>query len=432
MAVNLNQVVGIFALLAWACGNSPTDAQIVQADVTEVSHTAVGEVLPEGPTNAEITVGAERWSRVLAEVSGKRVGCVVNHTSIASGQHLVDRMLDSGVDVRRVFAPEHGFRGEASDGERVTNQVDARTGLPIVSLYGKTKKPTAEMLADIDVLVFDIQDVGTRFYTYISTLYYLVEACTATNTELLVLDRPNPNGHYIDGPMLAPGYESFIGIARMPVVHGLTVGELARYFDHLITPEHNAKLRPRVVPCDHYTVGQEYVLPIKPSPNLPTQSSIYLYPTLCFFEGTVASIGRGTDFPFEVVGHPDFPDMGFTFTPEARPGAAYAKLKGQTCNGIDLRGQGTHQADSINWPLIDYVAGAIEAAPFVDRTKHFDLVAGGPTVRAALNAGTLGRFSETYQEELSAWRGEVCPWLLYERVNQAEAWSDCTEFMLAP
>ena len=428
--MNLNQLVGFCVLVAWACGNSATEAQIVQPTVTEVANAEVRRVLPKGEQQ-EIIVGAERWDLVLQERQNLRVACVVNHTSRSGSQHLVDRLLDSGIKVKRVFAPEHGFRGKASDGEHVKDFVDTKTGLPVVSLYGKTKKPTPEMLADVDLVIFDIQDVGTRFYTYISTLYYLVEACQETNTELLVLDRPNPNGHYIDGPMLDPDYQSFISIAPMPAVHGLTVGEMARYFDHLLQPDHNKKLRPQVIACENYTVGEPYVLPIPPSPNLPNQASIYLYPTLCLFEGTVASIGRGTDLPFQVVGHPSIVDASFTFTPEARPGAAYAKLKGQQCYGLNLQARGTIQHDSIDWALLTQIAARTDVPEFIDRARHFDLIAGGALVREAFEAGTLSSFSKSYQNDLTAWQEATCPWLLYERIPSLSSWTQCAEFMQA-
>ena len=363
-----------------------------------------------------IIPGAERWELVETSLKGKRVGLVVNHTSRSGGQHLVDRMLEHGIEVKRVFAPEHGFRGQASDGEKIENQVDARTGLSIVSLYGKTKRPTEEMLADLDVLVFDIQDVGLRFYTYLSTMHYVMDAAAQYGKKVLVLDRPNPNGKLVDGPVLDTAYRSFIGMHPIPVSHGMTLGELAQMINGEGWLSGARKADLEIVPVKNYQVGEPYVLPIAPSPNLPNQNSIYLYPTLCFFEGTEASVGRGTDFPFEVIGHPAYKDQSFSFTPESRPGAKYAPLQGKLCYGLDLRQNPNYMPSEIDWDLIRDFMRSTDTKTFIDRPKHLDALAGGPGLRNWLNGTSQSSaFRKGYAKELSAFLVKREQYLLYER-----------------
>ncbi|EMR04826.1 hypothetical protein ADICEAN_00097 [Cesiribacter andamanensis AMV16] len=265
---------------------------------------------PQEPQAAPaLLLGAERKDLYLPLLRGKRIGLIVNHTSLVpqpggEALHLVDLLLKEGLQVKKVFAPEHGFRGTADAGEKILSGTDAQTGLPVVSLYGNNKKPSPEQLQDVDVLVFDIQDVGARFYTYISTMHYTMEAAAEQGKQMVVLDRPNPNGHIIDGPVLDPRFRSFVGMHPIPVVHGLTVGELAQMIngEGWLAGEKKASLT--VVPLQGYTHSTPYVLPVRPSPNLPNQQSIYLYPSLCLFEGTPISLGRGTPFPFQVIGYP--------------------------------------------------------------------------------------------------------------------------------
>ena len=368
-----------------------------------------------GDTVSPAQCGAERWDAVLAAIDGRRVGGVFNHTSRSGGRHLADRMLEEGVKLVKVFAPEHGFRGLASDGEKVTDEIDAATGLPLVSLYGKSKRPTREMLADVDVLVFDIQDVGVRFYTYLSTLHYVMDAATEYGKEVIVLDRPNPNGRLVDGPVLDTAYRSFIGMHPIPVAHGMTLGELARMINGEGWLSGGRRAALQVVPVTDYTVGAVYELPLKPSPNLPTQNSIYRYPTLCFFEGTVVSVGRGTDFPFEVVGHPTFAPQAFGFTPESRPGATYAPLKGEKCWGLDLRAA-IDPPTSIDWGLLREVMTRTEARPFVNRERHFNLLAGWGGVKEWLEGDAhVQELRESYAAALEAFKTARAPYLLYER-----------------
>lgn len=363
-------------------------------------------------------VGADQLDEIVLFLKNKKVGCVVNHTSMSTGIHLVDRLLENGIEVQKVFAPEHGFRGKSSAGEQVKDQVDLKTGLPIVSLYGKNKKPTQEMIKDLDVLVFDIQDVGARFYTYISTMHYVMEAAAQAGKQVLILDRPNPNGHYVDGPIREEKLKSFISLHPIPVVHGLTVAELAQMINGEGWLEGNLKVDLKVVKVQNYKVGQPYKLPISPSPNLNTQSSIYLYPSLCFFEGTIASIGRGTTFPFQVIGHPDFPEHTFSFTPAKKAGASFAVLSGEKCYGIDLQGQGTPQLDSLNFKWLGEFAQKLGAKLFINRARHFDLCIGTDRLRKAIEKGEdLADFSKSYQKELKEYLIQRQSYLLYERVN---------------
>ena len=282
---------------------------------------------------------AERTEAYLPLLSGKRVALVANQTSRIGKTHLADSLLSLGVGLVRIFSPEHGFRGHAGAGEAVESGIDTKTGLPVVSLYGQHKKPTAEDLSGIDIVLFDIQDVGVRFYTYISTMHYVMEACAENNVEMIVLDRPNPNGNYIDGPVLEPEFGSFVGMDPVPVVYGMTIGEYARMINGEGWLEDHEKCNLRVIPCLHYDHSVPYVLPVGPSPNLPDQQAVRLYPSLAFFEGTVVSAGRGTPFPFRVFGAPGLDAGDFSFTPRSIPGVApHPKFMDQTCRGRDLRG----------------------------------------------------------------------------------------------
>lgn len=285
-----------------------------------------------------VVVGAERIDKYLPLLKGKSVGLVVNQTSVVGNTHLLDTLLSLGIDVQLVFAPEHGFRGTADAGEHVTNGIDPKTKTAIVSLYGDNKKPNPGQLKDLDILVFDIQDVGVRFYTYISTLQYVMEACAENNKPLVLLDRPNPNGHYVDGPVLDTQYRSFVGMQPIPVVYGMTMGEYAQLLNGEKWLAKKVQCTITVIPCLNYDHTTFYSLPIKPSPNLPNMTAIYLYPSLCFFEGTNnVSLGRGTDKPFQIYGSDLFPDnLPYTFTPKSVDGAKNPPLLNKTCYGYDL------------------------------------------------------------------------------------------------
>ncbi|CAH1001526.1 hypothetical protein LEM8419_02429 [Neolewinella maritima] len=350
----------------------------------------------------------------LPKLAGKRLGMVVNQTStLADGTHLVDTLLALGQDVRRIFAPEHGFRGTADAGAKVKDGVDVTTGLPIRSLYGSNKKPTREDLADVDLIVFDIQDVGARFYTYISTLHYVMESAARYGKPVLVLDRPNPNGHYVDGPLRKSGYESFVGLDPIPVVHGLTVGEYARMVNGEGWLGEGLRCALDVQPCADYTHTTPYELPVPPSPNLPNQRSIYLYPSLCFFEGTALSVGRGTDRQFQLYGHPalDAPD---TFTPRPGPGAADPKLNGTLCRGYDLSTEpaASYRIDFLDLGPLLQTYGELTAkdVAFFTRPDFFDLLAGTDALRLMIERGA------TEEEIRASWAGDLSAYrMLRER-----------------
>lgn len=344
-----------------------------------------GQDKTKATSDATVVVGAENFHEYLPQLEGKRVAMIVNQTSMAGNSHLVDTLLSLGIDVKKVFAPEHGFRGVADAGEDIKNDIDLKTQIPIISLYGSNYKPTPEQLEDVDVVIFDIQDVGVRFYTYISTMHYAMEACAENNKKFLVLDRPNPIGHYVDGPVLEPEFTSFVGMHPIPIVHGLTVGELARMINGEKWLKNGLTCDLEVVKVKNYDHNTTYSLPIKPSPNLPNDLSIVLYPSLCFFEGTAMSVGRGTTFPFQVVGHP-LPEYGdFTFTPESIDGMAKnPKYENELCYGKDFRNESLDQLFTLSY-LIDFYQLSPEKASFF--TNYFNKLAGNATLQEQVKAG---------------------------------------------
>ncbi len=288
-------------------------------------------------TYAQIKVGAEQTQNYLPLIKAKNIAMVVNQTSLIGKRHLVDSLLSLHINIKTIFAPEHGFRGDHSAGEKVKSTIDAQSGLPIISLYGAHKKPTVDDLKNIDIVVFDIQDVGVRFYTYFSTLHYVMEACAEQNKELLILDRPNPNGHYVDGPVLDMKFQSFIGMHPVPVVHGMTVGEYAQMINGEKWLTNGMQCKIKIIKVQQYNHDSMYKLPVRPSPNLPTMEAIYLYPSLCFFEGTSYSLGRGTNKPFECVGKPGVAIGDYRFTPHSIPGVAeHPPLENKECKGFLL------------------------------------------------------------------------------------------------
>jgi uncharacterized protein YbbC (DUF1343 family) len=334
-----------------------------------------------------IITGAEQPEKYLHLIESKRVGLVVNHTSLVDDIHLVDFLLNKGIKVDKIFAPEHGFRGDASAGEEIKDGLDAKTGIPVLSLYGQTKKPTTAHLKNLDVLIFDIQDVGCRFYTYISTLHLVIEACAENNIPLIVLDRPNPNGDYVAGPVLKPGFESFVGMDPIPVVHGCTVGELARMINGEMWHKAAQSCELLVIPVQNYTHTTKYELPVNPSPNLPNCLSVRLYPSLCFFEATSVSVGRGTDYPFQVLGGLN-KDLGeFKFTPKNIPGVAVNPLnEGKVCYGVDLR----LLEEVPNFTLkffMDFYDKYEVKSDFLTRENWFNLLAGNDELLAQIRKG---------------------------------------------
>lgn len=324
----------------------------------------------------------------LPKLQGKTIAVFANPTSTVGGRHLVDTLLKRGIRILKIFSPEHGFRGNADAGASVGNQKDEATGIPIVSLYGSKNKPTAEDLEGVDVLLFDIQDVGVRWYTYISSMQKYMEAAIENHRPLIILDRPDPNGFYVDGPVLDTNYRSFVGMQPIPVVYGMTIGEYAR----LLLGEHWVKADPgfmlTVIPCKNYTHKSRYVLPVKPSPNLPNMQSVYLYPSLCLFEGTPVSLGRGTSKPFQQWGHPAFPKDLYSFTPERVPGATNPPQVGQVCYGYDLsETAAATDGMPLKWLLQAYALFPDKEHFFTGSGSTFDRLAGSPVLRSQLKAG---------------------------------------------
>ncbi len=348
---------------------------------------------------AQVIPGAYQTPKYLPFLKGKQVALVVNHTSVIGKTHLADSLLALGIQVKRIFAPEHGFRGTADAGAHIDNELDAKTGLPLVSLYGKHKKPSPEDLAGIDVVIFDIQDVGARFYTYSSTLLYVQEACAENKVKLLVFDRPNPNGHYVDGPVLDPTkYASFVGLTAIPVVHGLTMGEYAQMLNGEGWLANKLVCDLQVIPVSNYNHKTMYSVPIAPSPNLPNDQSIGLYPSLCLLEPTIVSVGRGTLTQFQVVGTPNAAAGNYTFTPIPTPGAMDPPLKGQLCYGMDLRQVNTRQLGFSLSYLIEMFEKTGRKESFFTSPAFFDKLAGTDSIRLGLLAG------KSEQEIRASWK----------------------------
>ena len=374
-------------------------------------------VLQAATTQGPLVLGAERMDVITRLLKDKQVGLVINQTSILEKQqkHLLDALVEKGIQVKKVFAPEHGFRGTADAGEEVKDSRDLKTGIPIVSIYGKNKKPTAEQLNGLDVIVFDIQDVGARFYTYISTMHYVMEACAENGVEFIVLDRPNPND-FVDGPIRQKGFESFVGVDPIPLLHGLTVGELAWMINSegwLKSSPDSCKLH--IVKMENWKHGDPYWLPVKPSPTLPNDQSIRLYPSLCFFEATNVSVGRGTYYPFQVIGYPDRKYGDFAFTPVSLPGFDTNPLqKDKECYGIDLREYPFEGGLTLRFFLDFYNKAGNEQAFFFSRPQWFDLLAGTKELRYQIVRGlTEEEIRESWQPELDKYKQMRKKYLLY-------------------
>lgn len=366
----------------------------------------------------EVIVGAERVEVYLPLLKDKRVALVVNQTSVIGDVHLVDSLQRLGVNIVKVMAPEHGFRGDHSDGADIKSGIDQMTGLPVVSIYGSTKKPTPEMMADIDVVLFDIQDVGVRFYTFISTMHYVMEACAENNKKCIVLDRPNPNGFYIDGPILDLTYRSFIGMHPIPIVHGLTVAELALMINGESWLKNGVSCDLFTVSCLNYTHETLYELPISPSPNLPNMNAIYLYPSLGLFEGTNVSVGRGTDIPFQQIGRPGFMGMYF-FTPRSIPGVSdHPKHQDQKCGGFvvtDATDSSLFKNPQLNLEyLIMFYEMNEESKDGPYFRDFFYKLTGSQSLKTQIESGmTAEEIRETWQDDLADYRELRKKYLLY-------------------
>lgn len=369
---------------------------------------------------AAIQPAAHLFKGYLPLLKGKRVALLINQTATVGSTLLLDTLLSQGVNVVKIFVPEHGFRGSADAGTHIKNDKDVKTGLPIISLYGNNKKPKATQLADVDVVVYDLQDVGARFYTYISTLQYAMEACAAAGKEIIVLDRPNPNGHYVDGPVLDTALRSFVGMQPIPIVYGMTAGEYAKMLVGERWFPGAAKTKLTVIECKGYDHTKRYDLPVSPSPNLKNMAAIYLYPSMCLFEGTVISLGRGTDMPFQQWGHPDLEGMWFThtFTPVSMTGATAPPLQNKRCYGELIATEANAAYAFMNgrlpltWLLKAYAAYPDKKTFFI---PFFHTLAGTKTLRKQIEQGmTEAEIRTTWQPGLAAFKKIRKKYLLYK------------------
>jgi len=365
---------------------------------------------------SEIVTGDQRINEYLPLIKNKTIGIVANQSSVIGNTHLVDTLLDSDIHLAKIFSPEHGFRGAEDAGAFIGGTTDPATGIQIISLYGKHKKPTEEDLEGVEVMLFDLQDVGVRFYTYISTLTYVMDACAAYGVEVIVLDRPNPNSFYVDGPILEAEFSSFVGMHRIPIVYGMTIGEYALLVNGEGWLQSERKCNLTVIKMRNYNRNMIVKLPIKPSPNLPNWQAIYLYPSLCLFEGTIMSIGRGTDFPFQVYGHPDFPVENFAFTPIPHSGAANPKYEGITCYGRNLTTYAENYATNtsrihLTWLIESYKLLSPEHEFF---TSYFDKLAGTDKLRKQIEEGmTEGEIRKSWESDLKTFKNIRKKYLLY-------------------
>ena len=363
-------------------------------------------------TSTKVSVGAEQLDQLLPLLGNKRVGLVVNNTAKVGNTHLADTLVSRGVQVKKIFGPEHGFRGDAADGEHVTDAVDAKTGVPVVSLYGKNYKATPEQVQDLDILIFDIQDVGARFYTYISTLHYLMETCAENNKKLIVLDRPNPNGSYVDGPIREEEFKSFVGMHPIPITHGMTIGEFAQMINGEGWLGAGKKCELQVIKMKNWKHTDDYSLPVRPSPNLPNDQAIRLYPSICLFEGTVISLGRGTPTPFQILGNPELKDMPFTFTPVPLKGYSIEPPhKNVLCYGMDLRGVTPPHKVDLSYLLMFYQKYPDKEKFF---TPYFEKLAGTAKLRQQIKDGlTEEQIRASWKTGLDEFKAKRKKYLLY-------------------
>ncbi len=367
--------------------------------------------------NVRIKMGAEKLDDYLPLLDGKRVAIMANQTSTIGNEHLVDFLHRKNYNIVGIFSPEHGFRGTADAGEHVSNSTDKKTGIPIWSLYGGGNgKPSADKMRSFDVLLFDLQDVGLRFYTYYASMARLMDACAEHEKKMIVLDRPNPNGFYVDGPLMDMKYKSFVGWLPIPVVHGMTLGELALMINGEKWLPNERICNLTVVPCENYTHQTRYELPIAPSPNLPNIHSIYLYPSTCLFEGTVMSLGRGTSFPFEAYGHPKFTGSDFSFTPKSVPGAKNPPLLNKKCYGVDLRNLSNEYIWENGFDL-SYVIDAYNNLKMGDAffTSFFEKLVGVDYIREDIKAGKSAQeIKDKWFCDVLKFKQQRRPYLLYE------------------
>ncbi len=357
----------------------------------------------------KLVLGAERIDKLLKTIENKNIAIVGNQTSVVNHAHLVDTLISLNQKIVSVFSPEHGFRGVEDAGAKIDNEVDSKTGLPIISLYGKNKKPTSEQLKGVDVIIFDIQDVGARFYTYISTLHYVLEACSEKSIKVIVLDRPNPNGHYFDGPILEEKFKSFVGMHQIPIVHGMTIGEYAKMIVGEKWIKDDCDLE--IIKMINYDRNNIYELPIKPSPNLPNSKSINLYPSLCLFEGTNVSIGRGTDKPFQHFGSPFLKNYSYAFQPKSGPGSKYPKHENKKCSGKNLENYPILSSINLNWLIASYNQTENKEDFF---NSFFDKLAGTDKLRTQIISGLNEKeIKSTWETGLKEFKKTRTKYLLY-------------------
>lgn len=375
----------------------------------------VSKLLPHTKNSASVITGAEQIDLFLPLIQNEKVALLVNQTALVGETHLVDTLLSSGISIQKIFAPEHGFRGGGDAGSHIKDNTDLKTKLKVISLYGAKKKPSSADLSDVDVVIFDIQDVGTRFYTFISSLHYLMEACAENDKTLIVLDRPNPNGWYVDGPVLKKDCQSFVGVDPIPVVHGLTIAEYAQMVNGEKWLPDGMQCRLKVIKCKNYQHTTRYSLPVKPSPNLPNSVAIYNYPSICYFEGTDISVGRGTDAPFQLIGAPKISEKNFSFTPVSKPGASSPPHMQQLCYGYDLRNVDT-TIPGINLTyLLRAYKTYTDTAHFFLSNLFFDKLAGTTSLRKQIIAGkTEVEIKASWQPELDLYKELRKKYLLYE------------------
>ena len=404
-------IVFLFILYSFDKLTSTDQPENDFSTLVAISHTDSMVILP----------AADLMNTYLPFLKGKKIAVVANQTSVVSNgsnaneknfTHLIDTLLTYDIQIQKVFAPEHGFRGSVDAGEKVADDKDVKTGLSIISLYGKNKKPNSDMLKDIDLVLFDIQDVGVRFYTYISTLSLVMEACAELDIPVLVLDRPNPNGHYIDGPVLESAHSSFVGMHEVPLVYGLTIGEYAQMVNGERWLKDSLQCDLKVIRSLNYTHKSTYSLPVRPSPNLPNDQSINLYPSLGFFEGTPINAGRGTEFQFQRYGAPFFPDNDFSYIPEANFGAKYPKFKGEKCNGVDLSHVERQHKVNLTW-LIDAYHKTPKDKSFFGET--FTVHAGNEKLRNQMESGmTAEEIRNSWKTDLEKFKKIREKYLLYQ------------------
>lgn len=360
-----------------------------------------------------VIVGAEQIEHYIHLLEGKNVALVANQTSLVRNVHIVDTLIASNIAVKKVFSPEHGFRGKADAGAHIDNGYDFKTGLPLISLYGKNKKPSEESLQDVDIVVFDIQDVGARFYTYISTLHYVMEACAESQIPVLILDRPNPNGHYVDGPILDTAFQSFVGMHPIPIVHGMTIAEYGKMINGEGWLKNSIECELYVQQMSNYSHNLKYDLPVKPSPNLPNEQSIALYPSLCLFEGTSVSVGRGTTQQFQVVGAPSLDSCAYKFTPVSMEGAKYPKHENETCCGWNLENVDFGATLNLSYLINAYQQYKGKDIEFFNH--FFDKLAGSNELRVQIESGwSSEEIKQSWQDGLEQFKAVRNNYLIYQ------------------